>query len=111
MNTDKMEHLILNFLKTTPNASFVQLCDGVAGFAGNETIQITGVDNVILWLSVSPAALQALTQLQRDKKIQFDGTHPSTYLIDGRQPKLPIANEVRPHKKLHWLPAVINLAQ
>ena len=73
MTTDKMKHLIINFLTTTPRASFVELCDGIAGFSGHVAIVIDGNKNLILWPFVSEFAKDALVALQREGKINFQG--------------------------------------
>jgi hypothetical protein len=67
--------------------------------------------SILIWHSMSPELVQALSELLRDQLISVRQTSVLIYAIDGTMLRLPIAKSVkRQYKNLHWMPATFNLA-
>ena len=62
-----------------------------------------------MWVNVSRAADQALSELLAEDYCHMKTTAFLTYLVDGITLNLPIAKQRRKYKTPHWLPVVFNL--
>lgn len=89
--------------------SMAELENGIEGFRGN--LAWGALDrNVVFWVNMSDAAVNALALLFKAKKLKLKPTELLVYMVDGNILNLPIAK--RPdhtYKKEHWLPVVLNL--
>lgn len=100
---------ILDYIRHHPGGtSFAELDEHIEGFAGTEAI-LRGDGNIVYWHNVSEAAAAAVVNLVASGQVELTPCTLLVYLVDGKVPKLPIAN--RPpkqgYKKPHWLPVTL----
>ena len=87
--------------------SFVELLRAFPDARGDYALEIR--ENLVLWVNLSRDAVRVITEALRDKAVEVRPTHLLVYVIDGTTLDLPIAKKARGYKKLHWLPAVLNV--
>lgn len=104
-----IEQQILDYCLQHPNTTFAELSRDIEGFTGDFSIMEGTYQNIMLWDRVSQNYAQALESLQRQKKIEYkaSATALQSYYIDGITLKMPLANNFRHYKTLHWLPVII----
>ena len=102
-----MKTKILNLLKEKGSGrSFVELSK-IDGFTGNNNFEIED-KKIILWQNISSEAINAITELIEEKKIEMVSTSTLVYHADGKILTFPIAKQFRRYQKLRWFPAAFN---
>ena len=94
--------------------TFVELLRRLEPFAevrGSMALEIA--PNVILWVGMSEAFVNAIEDLRQAKRLFAEPTVRLTYLIDGGGLKAPIAKRIPKggYKKEHWLPVCLRVKQ
>lgn len=102
-----MKDTIFDYIRAHPGTSFAELINTVNGFEGDLALCFTGYPNLVLWPSLSQAAVDALTVLLEERKIRISPSLARTYMIDGRMPMLPVAKRVMNYKQPRWLPVTL----
>jgi len=106
--TPSMEALILDYLDTHAQVTFIDLEDDVPGFQGDLTLRSSSNRNTILWRGASGSAVHALRELEKQGRIDFKETSVHVYQNKGRTIQLPVAKG-RSNGALHWSPVVVEL--
>jgi hypothetical protein len=89
--------------------SFVELMRDVPSLKGNFTWHAGSNPNLVLWVGMSEAAIEAMMELLREKKIDIVSTNLLVYLADGGMLQMPLVKSIKTkYKKPHWLPVVFN---
>lgn len=95
------------YVRQYDHVTFVELLRRLEPFAEvRGTMALEIAPNVLLWVGMSEAFIDAIHQLQREKRIWPHPTVWLTYLFDGGGLRAPIAKRIPKagYKKEHWLP-------
>ena len=106
--TPSMQALILDYLGTHAQVTFIDLEDDVPGFAGDLTLRSSFNRNTILWRGVSGAAVHALRELEKQGLIGFKETSVHVYQDKGRRIQLPVSKG-RSNGVLRWSPVTVEV--
>lgn len=107
-----MKEKILNLVKSNGGGtSFVELQNGINGFVGKYAFSSERLaeKNIWMWFTCSNEAVDALSELVKERKIFLKATSFWVYLVDGCVPGIPMAKQSRKYKKERWLPTVLNI--
>lgn len=106
-----MAQQILDYVTQRRNVTFAELVRGIEGFGGGDLqIELQGKthSNIVMWVGLTKAGVDALEELRVGKHIHPTPTSLLTYLHDGIMLKYPLARSIRHYKKPHWAPVVLN---
>jgi hypothetical protein len=112
-----MEHImtmaerIYELVSNRRTVTFAEMENHIEGFGGGDKMLVINGDtcsNIVLWLGLTDAAIDALEELRVTKRIHPIPASILTYMYDGRVPSLPLAKGKYHYKKPHWAPVVFN---
>ena len=72
----------------------------------HDCIRLAAFDNVYLWLGWNSDAQDAITYMM-DNGYHVRGVQPYEYIMQGKVPNLPLIKTIKPYKKPHWFPVLI----
>ena len=100
---------ILNFIKNNPKSSFAELESNIADFKGDHTFgNLTS--NIVFWQGMSKEAIDAISELVRENKIDIEEVSKRIYAIDSDTlVNLPIGRNSKNYKRPHWVPLVFTV--
>ncbi len=101
------EDILACIAKRGSNTTFAELSKYVEGFNGEYQYN-TPYSNLIIWSKMSKDAVEAIYQLNREKRVILSTVSIWVYIYEGRGLNVPVAKRLRAYKKPHWLPTVIN---
>jgi len=102
-----MEEEILNLVSNRQHVSMVELCQEIEGFKGELEWYVGS--NTVIWSHCSIEAIEAMSNLTKEKKIMAVIVSPMVYLMDGAVPIYPIArSQTHNYAKPHWMPIVFS---
>jgi hypothetical protein len=103
---------LYDFIVDWRTASFVEVCRKFGGrFPDARKVSMSDDTdpNIILWSQIPEPIVDALVQLQVERRMEFRTASPLSYYIDGGAMGLPLVK--RPpkqgYKKPHWLPVYL----
>jgi hypothetical protein len=97
---------IITMLSNKGNAlSFFEL-SRIAGFSGDQTIQIED-KNIYIWHDCSSEAIEAIFQLISEQLIKMMPSSAEVYTVDGFVPKFRVAKQDRHYRSPRWKPTEI----
>jgi hypothetical protein len=102
-----MQDLILDYLQTHAEVTFIDLEDEIPDFAGELTLKASENRQTIFWRGISHSGIHALAELERQGQIEFRQTSCQIYQSRGRRLHLPVAK--RESVRLHWTPVFVEL--
>ncbi|MFC1554130.1 hypothetical protein ACFL7D_05820 [candidate division KSB1 bacterium] len=101
---NKISNKILKFIETHPKCSFAELESNIIGFKGDLIFGIPA-SNIVFWPGMSEEAINAISELIREDKIDIEEVSPIIYAIDSDTfVNLPIGRSSKEYKRPHWLP-------
>ncbi len=102
-----MQTLVLDYLATHEQVTFVDMEEDIPGFEGEFTLRDSSNRNAILWRGLSASALCAIHTLEQQKKITLKPVSPALYQRKGRRIQLPVSKvKLGPWR---WIPVVLEL--
>jgi len=105
-----MENQILEYLKNVSTATFIDLSNNISGFSGEELLGFKDYKNVLLCPQISNEAIEALSNLKKNRKIEYKAVEPGFYLARHNiSLNHPIATEGTDYEVPHWLPVSIQI--
>ncbi len=109
MNKKLVEH-IYNFILEHPSCSFAELETHIEGFKGN--LQFGIQDScLVLWTEMSKEAIDAISELISNSRIDLREVSPLAYWIDSeRQMPFPVAKKSKVYRTPHWVPLLFSAA-
>ena len=94
-------------------AELVRALQDHADVRGSVAIVSANDPNMVLWMGVSQAFVDALADLFEQGRVHYARASLLTYIIDGAFPTLPVAKRPpkRGYKNPHWLPVCLRLGR
>lgn len=102
---------VLEYIKRRDYVSFAELGHRFGdNFAGGGEFSISKGENIVLWVGMTEAAANAISELLEEGAIRAEPTVLLVYLADGACMRLPLVKRNRAYKKPHWLPVTFRPA-
>ncbi len=106
MKNPDIKTSILQMLATKGDGRTFAEFESIPGFSGNIGLE-TSTENLFLWFSCSPEAVQVVCELLQEQMITIKTTSVLTYQADGLLPRYKTGSEGAGYKKPRWLPVAI----
>lgn len=103
-NGNKLKQEIINYVTKYPKCTFGELEKNIKGFKGDLAFGDPEY-NIVYWIDLSIEAMEAISELIRDKILDVEEVPILTYrLSSDRVLNLPLAKMSRSYKTQRWLP-------
>lgn len=67
--------------------------------------------NIVYWLGWNQEAISLISELRREKFINYEPCNLIIYLLDGKGLDMPLVKHLYPYKEEHWLPLVFVIGE
>jgi hypothetical protein len=101
---DRIKSDIINAIERGKSVTFAALTH-IDGFRGDRMLEL--MPGLLLWSGMSPEAVEAMSELHRERRFHSGPASIADYFYDGAHLGLPIAKDLKPYKRPRWLPTSI----